>query len=84
MGSLDELVQEEDLDQEMRRKTDSNYLNLLELEKIQYLIQMDLLDESKLLRNFVNPLLSPLCFPIHVMKSKITKNHFYQNNSMNA
>jgi len=51
MGLLDELVQEEDLDPEVMRQTDSTYLNLSELEKIRHLIKMDLLDESQLLRN---------------------------------
>ena len=62
MGLLDELVQEEDLDPEVMRQTGSTYLNLSELEKIRHLIQMDLLDESQLLRNLSNryglPLLS--------------------------
>ena len=62
MGLLDELVHEEDLDPEVMRQTGSTYLNLSELEKIRHLIQMDLLDESQLLRNLSNryglPLLS--------------------------
>ena len=51
MGSLDKLVQETNLDLEVISKSGSTYLNLSELEKIQRLIQMDLLDESKLLQN---------------------------------
>ena len=51
MGLLDELVQEEDLDPEVMRQIGSTYLNLSELEKIRHLIQMDLLDESQLMRN---------------------------------
>ncbi|MEE3267202.1 MAG: hypothetical protein VX221_10560, partial [SAR324 cluster bacterium] len=62
MGLLDELVHEEDLDPEVMRRSGSTYLNLSELEKIRHLIQMDLLDESELLRNLSNryglPLLS--------------------------
>ena len=54
MGLLDELVHEEDLDPEVMWQTGSTYLNLSELEKIRHLIQMDLLDESQLLRNLSN------------------------------
>ena len=45
MGLLDELVQEGDLDPEVMRQTGNTYQNLSELEKIQRLLQMDLLDE---------------------------------------
>jgi hypothetical protein len=38
MGLLEELVQEEDLDPEVMRKTDSTYLNLSELKKLRHLI----------------------------------------------
>ena len=62
MGLLDKLVQETNLDLEVISESGSTYLNLSELEKIQRLIQMDLLDESKLLQNlsdrFGLPLLS--------------------------
>jgi len=51
MGLLDELVQKEDLDPEVLRQSGSTYKSLSELEKIQRLIQMDLLDESHFLRN---------------------------------
>jgi len=51
MGLLDELVQEGDLDPEVMRQTGNTYQNLSELEKIQRLLQMDLLDEFHLLRN---------------------------------
>ena len=47
MGSLDKLVQETNLDLEVISESGSTYLNLSELEKIQRLIQMDLLDESR-------------------------------------
>ena len=62
MGLLDKLVQEKNLDLEVISESGSTYLNLSELEKIQRLIQMDLLDESKLLQNLSDryglPLLS--------------------------
>ena len=62
MGLLDKLVQETNLDLEVISESGSTYLNLSELEKIQRLIQMDLLDESKLLQNLSDryglPLLS--------------------------
>ena len=45
MGLLDELVREGDLDPEVMRQTGNTYQNLSELEKIQRLLQMDLLDE---------------------------------------
>ena len=66
MGLLDELVHEEDLDPEVMRQTGSTYLNLSELEKIRHLIQMDLLDESQLLRNLSNRYGLPLLSNTHV------------------
>ncbi len=62
MALLDELVQEEDLDPEVMGQTSSTFKNLPELEKIRRLIQMDLLEESHLLRKMSDrynlPLLS--------------------------
>jgi len=62
MALLDELVQEEDLDPEVMGQTSSVFKNLPELEKIRRLIQMDLLEESHLLRKMSDrynlPLLS--------------------------
>ena len=62
MALLDELVQEEDLDPEVMGQTSSTFNNLPELEKIKRLIQMDLLEESHLLRKMSDrynlPLLS--------------------------
>ena len=83
MGLLDELVHEEDLDPEVMRQTGSTYLNLSELEKIRHLIQMDLLDESQLLRNLSNRYGLRLLSNTHD-EVKITKNPFFQNNFMNA
>ena len=62
---LNELVLEEDLDQEVVRQTGSSYLNLSELEKIRHLIQMDLLDESQLLRKLSNRYGLPLLSTTH-------------------
>ena len=74
MGLLDKLVQETNLDLEVISESGSTYLNLSELEKIQRLIQMDLLDESKLLKNLSNRYGLPLlCSPQHGKKFKITK-----------
>ena len=76
-------MQEEDLDPEVRRQTDSTYMNLSELEKNQHLIQMDLLDESPLLKNlsirYDLPLLSNTRDEIQNYE-----NLHYQNNFMNA
>ena len=62
MVLLDELVQKEDLDPEVMGQTSSALKNLPELEKIRRLIQMDLLEESHLLRKMSDrynlPLLS--------------------------
>ena len=69
MGLLDELVQKEDLDPEVLRQSGSTYKSLSELEKIQRLIQMDLLDESHFLRNlsvrYGLPLLSTTRDEVH-------------------
>ncbi|MBS1254590.1 MAG: putative type II secretion system protein HxcR [Deltaproteobacteria bacterium] len=65
MGLLEELVQEKNLDPEVISQSGSTYQNLSELEKIQHLIQMDLLDETHLLQNLSKryslPLLSTTC-----------------------
>jgi hypothetical protein len=62
MALLDKLVQEEDLDPEVMGQTISTFKYLPELEKIKRLIQMDLLEESHLLRKMSDrynlPLLS--------------------------
>ena len=50
MGLFDKLVQETNLDLGEISESGSTYLNLSELEKIQRLIQVDLMDESKLLQ----------------------------------
>ena len=50
MGLLDKLVQETNLDLEVISESGSTYLNLSELEKIQRLVQVGLMDESKLLQ----------------------------------
>ena len=50
MGLFDKLVQETNLDLGVISASGSTYLNLSELEKIQRLIQVDLMDESKLLQ----------------------------------
>ena len=83
MALLDELVQEEDLDPEVMGQTNSTFKNLPELEKIRRLIQMDLLEESHLLRKMSDrynlPLLSTTLDEV-----KITKTFLCQSNFMNA
>ena len=51
IGFLDKLLQETNLDLEVISESGSTYLNLSELEKIKRLVQVDLMDESKLLQN---------------------------------
>ena len=88
MGLLDELVQEEDLDPEVRRQTDSTYMNLSELEKNQHLIQMDLLDESQLLRNlssrYVLPLLSNIRDEVQNHENPLLSKQLYERKGILA
>jgi hypothetical protein len=86
MGLLDELVQEVDLDPEVMRQTDSTYLNLSELEKIRHLIQMDLLDESQLLRNlsirYALPLLSNTRDEVQNHENPLLSKQLYERTSI--
>ena len=88
MGLLDELVHEEDLDPEVMRQTGSTYLNLSELEKIRHLIQMDLLDESQLLRNLSNryglPLLSDTRDEVQNHESPLFSKQLYERTGILA
>ncbi len=82
MGLLDELVQEGDLDPEVMRQTGNTYQNLSELEKIQRLLQMDLLDEFHLLRNLSTryglPLFSTTRDEVHNHENLLLSKQVYE------
>ncbi len=62
MGLLDELIQQEELDPDLLRQSGSSFQNLSEFEKIQRLIQMELLEESQLLKQLSTRFNLPLFF----------------------